>query len=104
MRDLREYLRAYWTYVSTKPGWARALGLAVVWLAGMFVPLGAKTWVQLPDWLPMTWMIGWALLGYVFAPYGMWKQLRAQVGDAQTGGGKGEPQVDAKPDIEARRS
>jgi hypothetical protein len=24
-------------------------------------------------------MVGWALLGYVFAPYGMWKHHRAQI-------------------------
>jgi hypothetical protein len=77
MRDLGEYLRAYWAYVSTNVGWGKALGL--VWVAGMFVPLGAKTFVQLPDWVPMTWMIGWAILGYIFAPYGMWKQHRAQL-------------------------
>ena len=79
MQNLGEYLRAYWTYVSTNVGWGKALGLALLWLAGMFVPLGARTLVQLPDWLAITWMVGWALLGYVFAPYGMWKHHRAQI-------------------------
>ena len=79
MKNLGEYLRAYWTYVSTNVGWGKALGLALLWLAGMFVPLGARTLVQLPDWLAITWMVGWALLGYVFAPYGMWKHHRAQI-------------------------
>ena len=79
MQKLGEYLRAYWTYVSTNVGWGKALGLALLWLAGMFVPLGARTLVQLPDWLAITWMVGWALLGYVFAPYGMWKHHRAQI-------------------------
>jgi hypothetical protein len=51
---------------------------AVVWLAGMFVPLWTKAFVQLPNWVAMTWMIGWALLGYIFAPYGMWKHHRTQ--------------------------
>jgi hypothetical protein len=44
----------------------------------MFVPLWAKAFVQLPTWLSITWMVAWALLGYVFAPYGMWKHHRAQ--------------------------
>ena len=79
MQNLGEYLRAYWTYVSTNVGWGKALGLALLWLTGMFVPLGARTLVQLPDWLAITWMVGWALLGYVFAPYGMWKHHRAQI-------------------------
>ena len=79
MQNLGEYLRAYWTYVSTNVGWGKALGFALLWLAGMFVPLGARTLVQLPDWLAITWMVGWALLGYVFAPYGMWKHHRAQI-------------------------
>ena len=50
--------------------------VAIVWLAGMFAPLGAKTLVQLPNWVAITWMIGWALLGYIFAPYGMWEAQR----------------------------
>jgi hypothetical protein len=79
MKDLGEYLRAYWTHVSTNVGWGKALSFALLWLAGMFVPLGARTLVQLPDWLAITWMVGWALLGYVFAPYGMWKHQRAQI-------------------------
>jgi hypothetical protein len=52
---------------------------ALVWLAGMFVPLWAKAFVQLPNWLMITWMISWALLGYVFAPYGMWKHHWTQI-------------------------
>jgi hypothetical protein len=28
--------------------------------------------------MAMTWMIVWAVLGYIFAPYGMWKHHRAQ--------------------------
>jgi hypothetical protein len=76
MRDLGEYLRAYWTYVSTHLGWGKALMVALMWLAGMFAPLVAKTVVQLPNWIAITWMIAWALLGYIFAPYGMWKAQR----------------------------
>ena len=79
MRDLGEYLRAYVAYVSANLGWGKALRFVLVWLAGMFLPLGARTLVQLPEWVPMTWMIGWALLGYIFAPYGMWKHHRAQI-------------------------
>jgi hypothetical protein len=78
MRDLGEYLRAYWAYVLTS-GWGKALAFVLLWVAGMFVPLGARTLVQLPDWAAVTWMIGWAVFGYIFAPYGMWKQHRAQV-------------------------
>src|SRR5262245_56305392 len=48
-------------------------------LAGMFAPLVAKTLFELPTWVAMTWMIVWALLGYIFAPYGMWKHHRAQI-------------------------
>ena len=77
MRDLREYLRAWWAYVRLR-GWVKVLGFVLFWVAGMFVPLGARTLVQLPDWLAFSWMIGWAVGGYVFAPYGMWKQQRAE--------------------------
>ena len=79
MRDLGEYLRAYVAYVSANLGWGKALRFVLVWLAGMFLPLGARTLVQLPEWVAMTWMVGWALLGYIFAPYGMWKHHRAQI-------------------------
>jgi hypothetical protein len=79
MRDFGEYLRAYRAYVSTNLGWGRALVVALLWLAGMFAPLAAKTLVQLPNWIAVVWMIGWALFGYVFAPYGMWKHYRAQI-------------------------
>jgi hypothetical protein len=79
MRDVGEYLRAYRAYVSTKLGWGKALALALVWLAGMFAPLWARAFVQLPNWLGITWMLGWWLLSYIFAPYGMWKHHRAQM-------------------------
>jgi hypothetical protein len=79
MQDFGEYLRAYRDYVSTNLGWGKALRFALVWLAGMFAPLGAKALVQLPNWVAIVWMIGWALLGYIFAPYGMWKHHRAQI-------------------------
>jgi hypothetical protein len=79
MRDLGEYLRAYVAYVSANLGWGKALRFVLVWLAGMFVPIAAGTLVQLPQWVAMTWMVGWALLGYIFAPYGMWKHHRAQI-------------------------
>ena len=76
MRDLGHYLRDYRAYVSTRLG--RAFLLALVWLAGMFAPLGIRTFVELPGWLAISWMLGWALMGYVFAPYGMWKHHHAQ--------------------------
>ena len=78
MLDFGEYLRAYRAYVSTNLGWRKAIIAALVWLAGMFAPLWAKTLVQVPNWMTITWMIGWALLGYIFAPYGMWKHHRTQ--------------------------
>ena len=79
MRDVGEYLKAYRAYVATKLGWGRAIAVALVWLAGMFVPLLTKVFVELPNWLAIAWMIGWAVLGYIFAPYGMWKHHRAQI-------------------------
>src|SRR5262249_22861154 len=79
MRDFGEYLRAYRAYVLANLGWGKALSVALVWLAGMFAPLVAKTLFELPNWVAMTWMIVWALLGYIFAPYGMWKHHRAQI-------------------------
>ena len=78
MRDIGAYLRAYRAYLASR-GWAKAVMLALAWIAGMFAPLAAGTFVPLPTWLAITWMVGWALLGYVFAPYGMWKHHRAQV-------------------------
>jgi hypothetical protein len=73
MRDFAEYLRAYQAYVFATLGWGKALSVALVWLAGMFAPFAANTLFELPTWAPITWMIVWAMLGYVFAPYGMWK-------------------------------
>jgi hypothetical protein len=43
MRDFGEYLRAYWDYVSTSVGLGKALAVALMWVAGIFIPLGAKT-------------------------------------------------------------
>jgi hypothetical protein len=83
MRDFGDYLRAYRAYVSASLGWRKALMGALVWLAGMFAPLWTKTFVQLPNWVAITWMIGWALLGYIFAPYGMWKHHRSQTPSAR---------------------
>jgi hypothetical protein len=75
MQDFRDYLRAYLAHVR-KHGWMKALGFALLWVAGMFVPAGARNFVQLPDWLAFSWMFGWAIDGYFLAPYGMWKQQR----------------------------
>ena len=64
--------------MSGRHGWVKALGFALLWVAGMFVPAGARTFVQLPDLaLHFSWMLGWAIGGYILAPYGMWKQQRA---------------------------
>jgi hypothetical protein len=79
MRDLGEYLRAYLAYVSANLGWGKALGFALVWLTGMFAPVAAKALVELPGWLVITWMTVWALLGYIFTPYGMWRHHRAEI-------------------------
>jgi hypothetical protein len=79
MQELCDYMRAYRSYVSASVGWAKALRLVTVWLAAMFLPHGAKTFVQLPEWAAISWMISWAMLGNVFAPYGMWKQSRAEI-------------------------
>ena len=76
MQDLIDYLRAYRTYISATMGWGAVLKIAAVWLAGMFVPLAVGLFVVLPAWAASLWMIVWALLGYVFAPYGMWKHQR----------------------------
>jgi hypothetical protein len=37
--------------------------------------------MEFPSWVAITWMIGWAFLGYIFAPYGMWKHQRTQIAD-----------------------
>jgi hypothetical protein len=79
MHDFVEYLRAYRAYISANLGWGKALRFALVWLAGMFVPLASKTLLELPNWMAVTWMIVWAFLGYIFAPYGMWKHHRTQI-------------------------
>lgn len=76
MRDFREYLQAYWAYVSASLGWGKALSITLIWLVGMFTPLAARTLVELPTWVAIAWMIVWAVLGYIFAPYGMWKAQR----------------------------
>jgi hypothetical protein len=67
MRDFGEYLRAYGAYISANLGWGKALRFALVWLAGMFAPLAARTLLELPNWVAITWMIAWAFLGYIFA-------------------------------------
>ena len=79
MRDFVEYLRAYRAYVSANLGWGKALRFVLVWLAGMFAPLASKTLLESPNWVAVTWMIVWAFLGYIFAPYGMWKHHRTQI-------------------------
>ena len=81
MRDFGEYLRAYRAYVLANLGWGKALGVALVWLSGMFAPLLLKALLEFPNWVAMTWMIGWAFLSYIFAPYGMWKHQRTRIAD-----------------------
>jgi hypothetical protein len=79
MRDFGEYLRAYWVYVSTSAGLGKALAIALLWVAGIFIPLGAKMFFEFPSWLMVAWMAGWGLLSYICAPFGMWKHHRAQI-------------------------
>ena len=78
MGEFREYLRAYRAYVAANLGWRALLGLAAGWLAGMCVPLVLNALIPFPAWAASLWMIIWALLGYVFAPYGLWKHQRAR--------------------------
>ena len=52
--------------VSTNLGWGKALMVALVWLAGMFVPLAARALLELPNWVAITWMIVWCWLGEDF--------------------------------------
>jgi hypothetical protein len=78
VQDLPEYFKAYLAYISANLGWGTALRLAVVWTIGMCVPLAGRMLVSLPTWAAGIWMIVWALLGYVFGPYGMWKHQRAR--------------------------
>jgi len=79
IHDFREYLRAYWVYVSTSVGLGKASAVALMWVAGIFVPLAVNTFFPLPVWLRLAWMSGWGLLSYISAPFGMWKHHRAQI-------------------------
>jgi fatty acid desaturase len=88
MQDFVEYLQAYRAYISANLGWGKVLRFALVWLAGMFAPLAAKTVLELPNWVATVWMILWAFLGYVFAPYGMWKHHRNQIASSSQRQGK----------------
>ena len=98
MHDFREYLRAYWVYVSTSVGLGKASAVALMWVAGIFVPLGANTFLPLPVWLRLAWMAGWGLLSYICAPFGMWKHHRAQIAgtlhDRDAGFVQIAPQID----------
>jgi hypothetical protein len=82
IHDFREYLRAYWAYVFTSVGLGKASAVAIMWVTGIFVPLGANTFLPLPVWLRLAWMAGWGLLSYICAPFGMWKHHRAQIAGA----------------------
>ena len=57
--------------------------MASLWLVGMFAPLGLKTIVNFPQWAAVTWMISWATLGYLFAPYGLWKAQQKKIEELQ---------------------
>ena len=81
LRDLRDYLREYWGHASQSFG--RKALMACLWFAGMFIPLGLKTIVDLPQWAAVTWMISWAAVGYLFAPFGLWKTQRKKFAELQ---------------------
>ena len=81
LRDLRDYLREYWGHASQSFG--RKVLMACLWFAGMFIPLGLKTIVELPQRAAVTWMIGWAAVGYLFAPFGLWKTQRKKITELQ---------------------
>jgi len=82
LSDLRDYLREYRRHVSQSFG-RKALIASAIWLAGMFAPLGLKTLVAMPEWTAVAWMISWAALGYLFAPYGIWKAQRKKIEELQ---------------------
>ena len=81
LSDLRDYLREYWRHASQSFG--RKAFIACLWFAGMFIPVGLKTVVDLPQWAAVTWMISWAGVGYLFAPFGMWKTQRKKIAELQ---------------------
>jgi hypothetical protein len=83
LSDLRDYLREYRRHVSQSFGWAKALMASAIWLVGMFAPLGIKTIMALPEWAAVAWMMSWAALGYLFAPYSMWKAQRRKIEELQ---------------------
>ena len=91
LSDLRDYLREYWRHASQSFG--RKALMACLWFAGMFIPLGLKAIVDLPQWAAVTWMIGWAGVGYLFAPFGMWKTQRKKIAELQ---GRAQESRDAK--------
>jgi len=82
MSEIQDYLREYWTHVSQSLG-RKALVASAIWLVGMFAPLGVRTFVTLPEWAAVTWMISWAALGYLFAPFGIWKAQRKKIEELQ---------------------
>ena len=98
MHDFGEYLQAYWVYVSTGVGLGKASAVALMWVAGIFVPLGANTLLPLPVWVRLAWMAGWGLLSYICAPFGMWKHHRAQIAGAFHGGDAGFVEIVPKID------
>lgn len=81
LSDLRNYLREYWRHASQSFG--RKALMASLWIVGMFLPLGLKTIVSFPQWAAVTWMISWAALGYLFAPYGLWKTQQKKIEELQ---------------------
>ena len=81
LSDLRNYLREYCRHASQSLG--RKAFMASLWLVGMFAPLGLKTIVNFPQWAAVTWMISWAALGYLFAPYGLWKAQQKKIEELQ---------------------
>jgi hypothetical protein len=83
LSDLQNYLQEYWKHVSQSFGWGKALVTSVLWFVGMFAPLSMRTIVTVPEWAAVAWMASWAALGYLFAPYSMWKAQRRKIEDLQ---------------------
>ena len=81
LSDLRDYLREYWGHASQSFG--RKAFMACLWFARDVCPLGLKTIVDVPQWAAVTWMISWAAVGYLFAPFGLWKTQRKKITELQ---------------------
>ncbi len=75
MQEFKDYLRAYWGYVSNL-GWGKAIMTLFVWLAGMFAPLAVKALIEpaklasgnVDDWFGGAWLYFCSLRNVEGAP------------------------------------